>query len=370
MFPDLERLVSWMVKSIRNWTKSLNACTFQDCQTLRGANSGSAKSASSFSASLKNQYTPIEISNTREVFSGSDPVNAFDIRKIENYKAPSMQSWHQMVVHHNGKWSQSEILDALFEAIAPNEMLPCYYKPDSLTDSFFVRDCFDAIESLYDKKLCLKTPSGDQIKVTLRMRVSDIKETHVDPSRVIQSVVNSGYDIMNHALNLDRFEEHELLENIICRISVPRTLSNILTYAGRRYTNNVEKLNLSYNGLKSTRGMHSIIWMKRYILYSQRKWFKSLYTFSYNFHRFLQISSLKDVDLSNNKIEEVKQIESIPKGTITSLWLQGNPFCLTFSGPNSYIAAVKEKFPTLEKLVKINWRIFVNFSVFTRKFFF
>lgn len=44
----------------------------------------------------------------------------------------------------------------------------------------------------------------------------------------------------------------------------------------------MEKLSLAYNGLKSTRGMHPIIWLK----------------------------SLKEVDLSNNKIEEVKQVRN------------------------------------------------------------
>lgn len=289
---------------------------------LRG---GSANEDALKVAPMKRQPVRIEITNTKEVFSGNDPLNSFDIRKMDPYKSPSARYWHQVNVHHNGKWSQAVILDALFDAIAPNEMLPCYYKPDSHTDSFFVRECFDAIETLYDKKLSLKTASGDSLKITLRMRVSDIKEGHIDPTRQIQSAVNSRYDIMNHSLNLERFEEHDLLENIICRISVPRTLSNIITYAGRRYTTNVDTLNLSYNGLKSTRGMHPTIWMK----------------------------SLKEVNLSNNKIEEIKQIESIPKGTINSLWLEGNPLCLNYAGPNAYAAAVKEIIPSLEKLVSV-----------------
>lgn len=272
----------------------------------------------------KAQYAPIEILNIREVFSGSDPVNCFDIRKMDPYKTPSNQCWHQVLIHHNGRWCQADILDALFDAIAPNEMIPCYYKPDHAIDSFFVRDCFDAIESLYDKRLYLKTPSGDAIRVTLKMRVSDIKEGHLDPSKLIQSVISSRYDIMNHSLNLNRFEEDDLLENVICRISVPRTLSNILTHAGRKYTTNVERLNLSYNGLKSTRGLHPTIWMK----------------------------SLKEVDLSNNKIDDIKQIESIPKGTITSLWLEGNPLCLKHLGPNNYIKAVKQIMPGLITLVR------------------
>lgn len=266
---------------------------------------------------------PIVVTTPKDIFSATDL--QFDVRRFDCYKTPVVQSWHQVIVQHNGKYSQAQVLDFLFEAIAPNELLPCYYKSESSTDSFFVRDCFDALETLFDKKLRLKAPTGDTLNLTFKMRVSDIKENHLDPTRMIQSVVNMGYDIMNCTLNLERFEQNDLLENIICRLSVPRTLGNILTYAGRRYSNNVEKLSLAYNGLKSTRGMHPILWMK----------------------------SLKEVDLSNNKIEDIKQIESIPKGTLTALWLEGNPLCLKYAGANSYITAVKDIIPALVKLVSV-----------------
>lgn len=65
----------------------------------------------------------------------------------------------------------------------------------------------------------------------------------------------------------------------------------------------------------------------------------------------IRMKSLKEVDLRNNKIEDIKQIESIPKGTITALWLEGNPLCLNYSNPNSYIVAVKEIIPSLTMLV-------------------
>lgn len=286
--------------------------------------------------SFKEQYVtiPIEVTNPKEVFNAQDLL--FDIRKLDSYKTPLVRCWHQVIIYHNGKVSQSDILDTLYDTIAPNEMYPCYYKPGSTFDAFFVRDCYEALEILFEKKLRMKTAAGDNLTITLRMNVSEIKEKHLDPIERIHTAINTGYDIINQILNLDRFEENELFSDIICRISVPRTLSTILTYAGRRYTNNVEKLNLAYNGLKSTRGMHPTIWMK----------------------------SLKEVNLSNNKIEDIKQIESIPKGTITSLWLEGNPFCLNYSNARSYIAAVKEIIPSLEKLVSIFGSIFHYLCMF------
>ncbi|XP_031637468.1 nuclear RNA export factor 2 [Contarinia nasturtii] len=269
---------------------------------------------------LKDQYIikPIEVKSTKEVFSAQDLL--FDIKKMDPYKNHD-KNWHQVIIHHNGKVSQMDLLETLFETIAPNELYPCYYQPDSKHDSFFVRDCFEALEVLFHKKLRMKTATGENLTITLRMKVAEIKDNNLDPIKMIHTAINSSYDIMNQALNLDRFEEKDLFANMICRICVPRTLSTIVTYAGRRYTNNVEKLNLAYNGLRSTRGMHSLIWLK----------------------------GLKEVDLSNNKIEDIKQIESIPKG-IKELWLEGNPFCLNFPNASAYITAVKEIIPNLEKL--------------------
>lgn len=63
------------------------------------------------------------------------------------------------------------------------------------------------------------------------------------------------------------------------------------------------------------------------------------------------MKNLKEVDLSNNKIEDVKQMEPMPKGTITSLWLEGNPMCLSYPNPTTYVEAIKEVIPNLQKLV-------------------
>lgn len=53
---------------------------------------------------------------------------------------------------------------------------------------FFKRNIFSQLEVLFDKKLRLKTPTGDPLTLTLKMRVSDIKENQLDPSTLMQSV--------------------------------------------------------------------------------------------------------------------------------------------------------------------------------------
>lgn len=270
----------------------------------------------------KKQFTPIEITNHLEIYKSTDAEH--DLKKFEKYKHPPYSAfWHQVIIYHNGKFSQAEILDALFDAIAPSDFLPCYYKPYTVYDAFFVRDCYEALEALYFKKLKIPTATNLLLQVSFKMCVAKILPTHLDPLKVVHSACDANYDNSNQTLDLSRFGENDLLENIICRISVPRTLTNILTYASRKYGSNVLKLDLGYNGLKSARGMHSLIWMK----------------------------GLKEMDLSNNKIDEIKMMEPMPKGTVTSLWLEGNPLCLKFISPNAYVAAVKEYLPNLELLV-------------------
>lgn len=253
------------------------------------------------------------------------------MRQFEKYKNPIKNSWHQLIISHEGKYSQAEILDAFFDAIAPNDCMPCYYNPQERSDMFFVRDCYDALEALYYKKLIIPIAGNVKLHVTLKMSVAEIIDSHLDPIKIVHSIVNMNYDEANQILNLERFGENDLLENIICRISTPRTLTNILTYAARKYTTNIIELRLGLNGLKSARGMHPMLWMK----------------------------GLKEVNLSNNKIEEVKLIEPMPKGTVTSLWLEGNPLCLKYTNANSYITVIKEILPNLEYLVSFLLFIFV-----------
>lgn len=233
--------------------------------------------------------------------------------------------WHQVIVHHKGKYSPSEIIDSIFDLISPADFYPCYYKVESEQDSFFVRDCFDQLEKMYVKNLRLKMPDGWETLVTLKMNVANFKQGQLDPTELIQKEINKRYNVMNRTLDLSKFAESDAFKNVICRLSNPRTITYVLSQASRRFTINVESLILEYNGIKTTRGMHPLIWMK----------------------------GLKQINLSNNKIENVKDMESMPKETVTELWLEGNPLCLKYSLPDKYITDVKDFFPNIEQLVGI-----------------
>lgn len=262
---------------------------------------------------------PIEINKSVDVYRMNDVDH--NVKVFSKYKTLNM--WHQVIIYHDGKYSQEELLSALFDMISPSDLYPCYYKTEATQDSFFVRDSYDQLELLYEKKLQLVMSDGSSIPLILKMRAANIRPDHLNPTESIQVQITKSFNLMNKILNLEKFAESECMQNIVCRLSVPRTLTNVLSQASRKFLTNVELLKLNFNDLKSARGMHPIIWMK----------------------------GLKEIDLSNNKIESLKDLESIPKATITEIWLQGNPLCFNYASPAAYIAAVKEILPKLEKLV-------------------
>lgn len=269
---------------------------------------------------MRNQHGPIEITNHNDIYSYKDIEH--NARKFEKYKT-SQNQWHQVIIMHNGKYSQIEILDAIYETIAPSDILPCYYKPDSTHDSFFVRDCYEPIEALYDKKLLLQMSNGPPLEIILKMCAAPVKETHINPTKSIESTVIERFDADSKTLNLEKFTYGESMRDVMCRLSVPRTLIKVLTFASRKYGLLIETLKLGYNDLENAHGTHPIIWMKH----------------------------LKELDLSNNKIDAIKTLDSLPKTTITSILLQGNPLCRSYVNPAAYVAAVKDAMKNMEKLV-------------------
>lgn len=90
---------------------------------------------------------------------------------------------------------------------------------------FSKRNIFSQLEVLFDKKLRLKTPTGDPLTLTLKMRVSDIKENQLDPSTLMQSVGLTLFnDYPNQKYLLFEFRDLGLISNIRFHLSWIRLL--------------------------------------------------------------------------------------------------------------------------------------------------
>lgn len=255
-----------------------------------------------------------------DVYDATD--KEFNEKNFRKYK--TSQRWHQVIIHHEGNFSQSELLDAMFEIVAMNDFYPCYYQSDTTCDMFFVRECYEPLEMLYMKRLQLKFPPRPEIvNITLKMNVADFMSGQVQPSTEIQDQINRRFNLGCKVLDLSKLGFSQGFEDFICRMSNPRTFSIIVSQASRRFLSNVETLKLNDNGIRSARGTHSLVWMK----------------------------ALKEIDLSNNNIPDISAMESIPKGAFTDVWLQGNPLCTKYEKARDYFDAVKSVIPSLQTLV-------------------
>lgn len=269
--------------------------------------------------SMTKKPCPIEaIPGGGDVYRSTDSDHS--ITRFSKYKGCDM--WHQVILHHEGKYEMSEMVEALFELLAPNDFYPCYYRTEAIKDTFYVRNSYDQLELLFTKKLQVPMPNKQMLHISLKMKAAAIQKEHANPTELIQSQISICFNLMNKALDLSHFASNQKLDEIVLHMSVPRILTNILSYASRKHSTNVEVLRLNGNGLKSARGMHPIIWMK----------------------------SLKEIDLRDNCIESLSDLCAIPKATIIEMWLGGNPLCSNYSAPNAYVNAVKEIIPTLVKL--------------------
>lgn len=205
-----------------------------------------------------------------------------------------------------------------------NDFYPCYYRCGDTCDTFFARECYEPMELLYQKRLQLKFPGrNDVANITLKMNVAEFKPGQIQPNVLILDQINKRFELGLKRLDLSNFENSPGFEDLVCRLSNPRTFSIVISQASRRFLSNVELLKLNDNGIRSARGTHSLVWMK----------------------------ALQEINMSNNNISDVTALESIPKGSYTDIWLQGNPFCSKYGKGHEYFEAIKEIIPSLEKLV-------------------
>lgn len=151
----------------------------------------------------------------------------------------------------------------------------CSIQEEPLRDTFFVRNCFNALDELYKLKLTIPLPATTKtITLTLRMNVSEFKVGHIDTIAQVHKVISKAFNLMDKTLNLERFAQQPDLLHIDVRLTNPTFLAFVLLQSARQFLGNIEKVKLGHNELVTCNGMRSLTWMK----------------------------SLKSIDLSHNKV--------------------------------------------------------------------
>lgn len=201
-------------------------------------------------------------------------------------------------------------------------------------------------------------PSSDEkIFMTFKMNISNFKSgQQIDPNEQILNAISARFSYMDKCLNLENFSESTELKNVIVTLSNPRTIANILILAARKFLINIVSLRLNKNEIQTTKGMHSLNWMKGIksidmsnnlvsisfclcFSYINNRKNKNVITINFFFFtQYFQIESISDLD-------------TLPQTHINEVNLNGNPLCVNYVAVFDYINDVRKKFPELEILV-------------------
>lgn len=199
----------------------------------------------------------VEVTSTAgEVFASINGVvrNASDFKK---YKFNT--KWHQVVVSHDGRYDKAEILENLFTVLDGFDFYPCYYRTYSKQDEFFVINCYEALAFLVQSKLALKMKSSSEyISIVLKMDMAEFKDGQV----VVEEKLNFALQCQFNDRCLDLCNFQQVLDRIKFvdfSVKSTRTLSTILTLAGRKYGVACLILRLRHNGIRNLGALSSLI---------------------------------------------------------------------------------------------------------------
>lgn len=128
--------------------------------------------------------------------------------------------WHQINVHHRGKFTRRSILEALFKAVGDDEFFPMIYKEGSKIDRFFVRQCTPALDKLFLKNLCLTMPNGSTLKLEVILNVGVYKFGQISPSRRIEKALDGLFKKFEKGgiLNLNEFAKNSEFSDIVVNL--------------------------------------------------------------------------------------------------------------------------------------------------------
>ncbi|EAT42411.1 AAEL006050-PA [Aedes aegypti] len=262
----------------------------------------------------------VEVTSTAgEVFASINGVvrNASDFKK---YKFNT--KWHQVVVSHDGRYDKAEILENLFTVLDGFDFYPCYYRTYSKQDEFFVINCYEALAFLVQSKLALKMKSSSEyISIVLKMDMAEFKDGQV----VVEEKLNFALQCQFNDRCLDLCNFQQVLDRIKFvdfSVKSTRTLSTILTLAGRKYGVACLILRLRHNGIRNLGALSSLISYPKLIA----------------------------LDLRFNDIRTFDDLQGVIKNKIKEVFLDNNPVCNAAETGVEYIRKVRTFFPAMEKL--------------------
>ncbi|XP_049317860.1 nuclear RNA export factor 2 [Bactrocera dorsalis] len=170
-------------------------------------------------------------------------------------------SWHQIVVQHNGKFggrdSMPEILQVIFEAVEGEELFPVAYRRGVKNDRFLVRNCKAAINKLFEHNLRVQLSDASFVHLQVHFNVGDYKFGQISPHAKLVEALNRLYTCMERVngvdgiLNLCRFNTQMEFCDLVVNLgncAVFETICNLI-YGNDDKFRLVNGLILSDNGI-------------------------------------------------------------------------------------------------------------------------
>lgn len=166
--------------------------------------------------------------------------------------------WHMVVVVHDGRYDKGEVLDALATMLDGFDFYPCYYKTYSKQDEFFVINCYEALAHLVQAKLALRMKNTNElISVVLKMNVADFKEGQVVVEEKLNNCLVDRFN--DRCLDLCSLQQHlDKIKFVDFTARSTRTLSRILSIAGKKFGPVCLVIRLRNNGLKNLQALSAL----------------------------------------------------------------------------------------------------------------
>ncbi|XP_058823731.1 nuclear RNA export factor 2 [Topomyia yanbarensis] len=261
----------------------------------------------------------VELSSSGEIYQCVNGV----VNSSKNFKKFKFNTkWHMVAVVHEGRFQKAEILEALFTLLDSYDFYPCYYKTYSKQDEFLVINCYEALACLMNSKLALRMKSTNElISVVLKMNIADFKEGQVVVEEKLNYILADRFN--DRCLDLCSLQQHlNKLKFVDFSAKSTRTLSRILTIAGKKYGHVCFIIRLRNNGIKNLAALATLI----------------------------AYPKLVAIDLRFNDITTFDDLQGVIKNRIKEVFLDNNPLCNTATSSIEYIRQVRNYFPAIEKL--------------------
>ncbi|KAL1131964.1 hypothetical protein AAG570_011575, partial [Ranatra chinensis] len=229
-------------------------------------------------------------------------------------------------IRNGQKYGKDHILKLLADYIKPIPLIPFGYKV-SKDEATFIVDDHRTAEELSNADRRITISDGWKMSVNVRSFTPFI-EIDDKLSTLIKNVMSSRYDMYNKSLNLSQFHADPALmaEGVFCPLNRPNVMIAVMGMIGG-IVPDLTILDISENKINVTEHLKIMV---------------------------DKIPSLKSLHIGANKLRDIKQLDCLKGLPLEEIILDGNSLCDKFTDRDMYIRAVRQRFPKVIKLDKVD----------------